>query len=99
MFWFNREVLGTILDPAEGECNKMSQWVLKAYGNVVSRCTVHLLHVDEPPSPPEVKKRETFHALIERRWGSSAFPPPASMLKFDNDEETWDEYHDLDEPA
>ena len=36
------------------------------------------LHVDELHSPQEVKKRETFDALIERRWGTSMTPPPVS---------------------
>ena len=76
----------------------MAQWVLKANGNVVPRRTVRPLHVDELHSPQEVKKRDTFDDLIARRWVTSAFPPPPNMLKLD-DEESWDEYHDMDEPA
>ena len=37
--------------------------------------------------------------MIERGWGTSAFPPPASTLKLDNNKEPWDVYHDLEEPA
>ena len=62
----------------------MAQWVPKANGNVVPRRTVHLLNVYDLSSPQEVKKQETVDALIERIWGTSAFPPPASTLKLDN---------------
>ena len=47
----------------------MAQWVLKANGKVVPRRTVRPLHVDELHSPQEIKKRETFDALIERGDG------------------------------
>jgi hypothetical protein len=99
MYPFNKEVLGKILGPATGEGNEMAQWVLKANGHVVPRRTVRPLHVDELHSPQEVKKRETFDALIERRWGTSVSPRPVSKLKIDKNDETWDEYHDLDEQA
>ena len=56
------------------------------------------LHVDKLHSPQEVTKQETFDALIERSWGTSASPPSASKLNIDNNDETWDEYHDFDEP-
>ena len=98
LFPFNREVLGRILGPATGEGNEMAQWVLKANGQVVPRRTVRPLHVDELHSPQEIKKREIFDALIERRWGTSGSPPPISQSK-QSEDNTWDEYHDQDEPA
>ena len=56
----------------------MSQWVLKANGNVVPSRSTPPLHVDELHSKTEEKKRETFDALIERRWGTSITPPNVS---------------------
>ena len=67
----------------------MAQWVLKANGNVVPRRTARPLHVDEIHNPQEIKKRETFDALIERRWITSGLPPPVSQLK-QSEDETWD---------
>ena len=78
---FNREVLGRILDPATGEGNEMAQWVLEANGQVVPRCTVCLLHADELHSPQDIKKRDIFDALIEKRWGTSGSPPSISQSK------------------
>ena len=72
----------------------MAQWVLKANGNVVPRRTLRPLQVDELHSPTETKKRETFDALIERRWGTSTKPSNVIPPK---DEDTWEEYHDDDE--
>ena len=37
VFPHNREVLGQILGPAQGEVNAMAQWILKANGQVVPR--------------------------------------------------------------
>ena len=37
LFPTNREVLGRVLGPAQGEGNEMAQWVLKANGKVVPR--------------------------------------------------------------
>ena len=71
----------------------MAQWCLKANGNVVPRRTLRPLSVDEKHSPLEVKRRETFDALIERRWGNAIKPPPVST----DETEPWEEYHDDDE--
>ena len=98
-FPFNREVLGKVLGPASGEGNEMAQWVLKANGQVVPRRSLRSLQVDELHSLQEIKKREIFVSLIERRWGTSASPPPISPLKNNADELSWEEYHDQDEPA
>ena len=95
-FPFNREVLGRVLGPASGEGNEMCQWVLKANGNVVPRCSLRPLQVDENHSPVEAKKRETFNALIERRWGTSITPPQVSSNN-DKDNNPWEAYHDEEE--
>jgi hypothetical protein len=55
---------------------------------------MRLLHVKEKHSPTEAKKRETFDALIERRWGMSINPPTVSTV---TDEDDWEEYEDNDE--
>ena len=39
-FPHNQEVLGHVLGPARGKGNEMTQWVLKANGNVVLRCSL-----------------------------------------------------------
>ena len=93
-FHFNREVLGRVLGPATGAGNEMAQWVLKANGNVVPRRTLRPLQVDELHSPTEVKKRDTFNALIERRWGTSTKPSNVIPPK---DKDSWEEYYDDDE--
>ena len=95
-FPFNREVLGRVLGPASGEGNEMCQWVLKANGNVVPRRSLRPLQVDENHSPVEAKKRETFDALIERRWGTSITPPQVSSNN-DKDNDPWEAYHDEEE--
>jgi len=70
-----REILGRVLGPARGEGNEMAQWVLKANGKVVPRRSCRPLTTAELHSQVEIKKRETFDALIERRWGNSITPP------------------------
>ena len=93
-FPFNKEVLGRILGPAKGEGNEMAQWVLKANGNVVPRRTARPLTVAETHSTTELKKRGTFDALVEKRWGTSMSPPPVPR---DDSESVFDEYEDDDE--
>ena len=73
----------------------MAQWVLKINGNVVPCHTLHDFHVREIHSPTEIKKRDTFDALIQRRWDTSITPPNVFMTK---DIDKWEEYHDEDEP-
>jgi hypothetical protein len=79
----------------------MAQWILKANGNIVPRRTVRPLQVNEVHSPTEIKKREIFDELIERRWGTSINPP---KVKDENESdpnkphpEDWDYYEDDDE--
>ena len=46
----------------------MCQWVLKANGQVVHCRTVRPLKEEEKHSPVEIKKREAYDVLIDRRW-------------------------------
>jgi hypothetical protein len=96
-FPFNREVLGRVLGPAKGEGNEMAQWILKGNGRVVPRRSLRPLKVDELHSATEIKKREIFDGLIERRWGTSINPPIVSDVE-DSSEE-FEEYEDENEPA
>ena len=95
-FPFNKEILGKVLGPAKGEGNEMAQWVLKANGQVVPRRSIRPLHTAEIHSPTEIKKREVFDALIERRWGTAMLPPNPDINKEDKEEE-WEPYEDEDE--
>ena len=89
-FPFNQEVLGRVLGPAKGSGNEMAQWILKSNGNVVPRRTLRPLKAEELYSPVEMKKRDVFDALIERRWGTAIKAPNE---KSDIDSE-WNEYND-----
>ena len=53
----------------------MAQWILKANGRVVPRRSIRPLKVHVIHSPVEIKKREVFDELIERRWGSPITQP------------------------
>ena len=59
-----QEVLGLVLVPAKGEGYEMEQWVLKANGNVVPRCTTRPLNTSELSSETENRKRNFFDELI-----------------------------------
>ena len=76
-FPHNCEVLGRVLDPAQGEGNEMDQWVLKANRKVVPRQSLQPLPIAEMHSAVENKKHDVYDALIERRMGTSINPPPA----------------------
>ena len=77
-----KEVLGRVLGPARGEGNEMCQWVLKANGKVMPRCTVWPLQTAEIHSPAQIKLCRDFDALIERRHGSAINPPkPVADIK------------------
>ena len=95
-FPFNKEILGRVLGPAKGEGNEMAQWVLKGNGNVVPRRTLRLLRVEELNSKTEIRGRNLFDLLIERRWGTSMNPPPETTP---DDQDPYDEYEDDDEKA
>ena len=81
-----------MLGPLRGEGNEMAQWILKANGNIVPQQSPRPLTVAKLHSPTELKKREIFDKLIERRWGSAIIPP-----KLDNDTKEWSEYEDDEE--
>ena len=78
-------MLGRVLGPAKGAGNEMAQSILEANGNVLPRCSSQPLKVDEKHSLTEIKKREIFNGLIERRWGTSInLPKPNSENSDDN---------------
>ena len=62
-----QRVLGRVLGPARGSGNEMAQWILEANGRVVPRRSLRPLNVDEVHSPVEIKMREVFDELIQRR--------------------------------
>eukprot|EP00957_Ditylum_brightwellii_P047538 3610461-Ditylum_brightwellii.AAC.1 len=66
-FPFNKEILGHVLGPSKGEGNEMAQWVLKGNGNIVPRQTLRLLKAEELNSKTEIRSRNLFDSLIERR--------------------------------
>ena len=90
-FPINKEVLGRVLDPARGAVNEMAQWILKLNGRVVPRRSLRPLKVDEIHSPVEIKKREVFDELIQRRWGTPMTPPntqqPKAFEKYEDHEQ------------
>ena len=55
----------------------MEQWILKANGNVVPRCTTRPLNVSELSSETETMKRNVFNKFITACWSTSvpAKPP------------------------
>ena len=61
--------------------------ILKANGNVVPRRSPRPLTVAELHSPTELKKREVFNMLIERRWGNAIIPS-----RLENNTKEWSEY-------
>jgi hypothetical protein len=93
-FPFNQEVLGQVLGQAKGKGNDMAQWILKANGRLVPCQSLRPLKVEELHSATELKKREIFNGLIERRWGTSINPPTVSDAKDDDD---FEEYYWKDE--
>jgi hypothetical protein len=81
-----QEVLGRVLGPARGEGNEMCQWVLKGNGKVVPRRSVRPLNPSEIHSEVEIKKRNVFDDLIERRHGTSINPPKPMKSESDTKE-------------
>ena len=59
----------------------MAQWILKANGRVVPRRSLRPAKIDELHSPVEIKKREVFDKLIQRRWGSPMTPSNTQQQK------------------
>ncbi len=93
----NKELLGRVLGPSRGAGNEMCQWILKGNGKVVPHHSMCPLMVAKKHSPLEIKKRNVFDALIERRWGTSINPPKSATVK--DGEIFYEEYEDDDEPA
>jgi hypothetical protein len=93
-------VLGRALSPAKGEGNEMmAQWMLRANGNGVPRCSSRPLKVVEIHSDTELKKRAMFDGLIERRWRKSINPPKSNdSANLDNDNEFEEHESKEDEP-
>ena len=83
-----REVPGRVIGPAKGEGNEMTQWVLKANGNVFPCCTIRPINTFELSGETEKRKRNVFNELITVQWGTSV---PA---KLPNDDEDPDKYPD-----
>ena len=77
----------------------MAQWILKANGKVIPRRSSRPLKVDELHSVTEIRKREIFDGLIERRWGTSINPPTQEAKEDDEnlDDKEFEEYEDGDE--
>jgi hypothetical protein len=75
----------------------MAQWMLKANGQVVPRRSSRPLKVDEIHSVTEIKKREMFDGLTQRRWGTSINPPKSAESE-DSDDNEFEEHEDEDEP-
>ena len=84
----NKEVLGRVLGPARGAENEMAQWILKANGRVVPRRPLRPLKVDEIYHPVEIKKRDVFDELIQKRWVTPMTPPNTQQPK------AFEEYED-----
>jgi hypothetical protein len=70
--------------PARGEGNEMCQYILKANGKVVPRRSVKPLQKAEIHSPSELKKRQVFDELIERRHGTSINPPKPKVQQLES---------------
>jgi hypothetical protein len=87
-----REVPGRVLGPARGEGNEMCQRILKANGKVVPRRSVRPLQTAKLHSPSELKKRQVFDELIERRHGTSINPPKPKVQQHESSEEVEFEY-------
>jgi hypothetical protein len=64
----------------------MCQWVLKGNGKVVPRRSVRPLNPSEIYSEVEIKKRNVFDELIERRHGTSINPPKPMKGESDTNE-------------
>eukprot|EP00957_Ditylum_brightwellii_P093901 7150663-Ditylum_brightwellii.AAC.1 len=74
----------------------MAQWVMKSNGNVVPPRTLRLLKVEELNSKTEIRSRNLFSSLIERRWSTSMNPLPETAP---NDQDPYAAAYDDDELA
>ena len=76
VFPIQQEILGRVLGPSKGKVNEMAQWILKANGCVVPRCTTVPLTNDQLNSETEKNKRTIFYHCISKQWGNSISPTP-----------------------
>jgi hypothetical protein len=81
-----QEVLGRVLGPARGEGNEMCQSVLMGNGKVLPTRSVRPLNPSVIHSDVEIKKRNVFDELIERRHGTSINPPKPMNGESDTEE-------------
>ena len=81
-FPFNKELLGRILGPANGEGNEMAQWALKPNGRVVPRRIARPLNGAELCSEVKIRKHTFFDALIEGKLGTSMISPKEEIPEF-----------------
>lgn len=72
----------------------MSQWVLKANGNVVPHRSHRPLTTAELHSPVEIKKQKVFDELIKAPWGDSINLPKDLEERDDRDFEYDFEYYE-----
>jgi hypothetical protein len=93
---YAQELLGRVLGPRKGAGNEMAQRILKANGKVVPRRSSCPLKVDEIHLPTEIKKRDVFDGLTERRWGTSINPPKQTDAE-DLDDNDFEVYEDKNE--
>ena len=84
------------MGPEHGDGNKMSQWILKANGNVIPCRTSRPLNTAELNNETEKRKRQIFDELIEARWGT-AISAPTKPSKVEGGCDDFVAYKDDDE--
>ena len=67
------EELGRYLGPSENVGSKMSLWILKGNGEVVSRTTLRTLSESELASETEKEKRKSFTIAVNKKLGMSLY--------------------------
>ena len=95
----NKGVLGRVLGPARGAGNEMAQQeeqAMKWPSGYLKQMALRPLKVDEIHSPVEIKKRDVFDELIERRWGSPITP---SNIQQQNVFEKYEDNEQQDQPT
>ena len=92
-FLFGKEVLIRLVGPASGDGNEMTQWMLKANGELVPGRTHRPIKVSERHSSIEIDVSiergfigyiEISNDLMRRRWGD-AVTPERTDVKADGD--------------
>ena len=67
------EELGKYLGPSENVGSKMSMWILKQNGKIVSRPTFRTLADSELASETEKTKRDVFTKAVNKNLGSTLY--------------------------